>query len=46
MDYQVYVCRLLEYNSVISSSYLQRDIAAVERVRRRFTKVVVTVTLK
>ena len=36
--YLVYVRPILEYNSVVWSSYRKHDIEAIERVQRRFTK--------
>jgi len=33
-----YVCTLMEYNSVVWSPDLKRDIEAIEKVQRRFTK--------
>jgi len=36
--YLVYVCPILEYNSVVWSPYRKHDIEAIERVQRRFTK--------
>jgi len=34
----VYVRSLVEYNSIVRSSYLKQDINTIESVQRRFTK--------
>ena len=33
-----YICTVTEYNSVVWSPDLKRDIEAIEKVQRRFTK--------